>query len=194
MSNNSIDDFKVLSPSEKKELERKRQEQERQRLEAEERARLAAEEKARKARLAAEEKARKAKLAAQQKKEVEKIEIEIKELCEKINTIDRFCGHGIYVSSGHVPTAKEFRDQCSKDLFSNVRRLFTLKQEIPLCIELLNKLQSIDKKGFYVSSSFCGSNDDLKKYIEVLQGTQTKDKISLCIQFLCLISLIFFII
>ena len=34
MSNNSIDDFKVLSPSEKKELERKRQEQERQRLEA----------------------------------------------------------------------------------------------------------------------------------------------------------------
>ena len=54
MSNNSIDDFKVLSPSEKKELERKRQEQERQRLEAEERARLAAEEKARKAKEAAQ--------------------------------------------------------------------------------------------------------------------------------------------
>lgn len=53
-SNNLIDDFKVLSPSEKKELERKRLEAERKRLETEEKARLAAEEKARKAKEAAQ--------------------------------------------------------------------------------------------------------------------------------------------
>lgn len=61
MSNNSIDDFKVLSPSEKKELERKRQEQERKRLEAAEKARLAAEERAKKAKVAAKARAAKAK-------------------------------------------------------------------------------------------------------------------------------------
>ena len=91
MSNNSIDDFKVLSPSEKKELERKRQEQECQRLEAEERARLAAEEKARKARLAA--KAR-AKLAedARKAKESKRAELEqskqekLQQLSELSNT------------------------------------------------------------------------------------------------------------
>ena len=69
MSNNSIDDFKILSPSEKKELEHKRLEAERKRLEAAEKARLATEEKARKAKLAAQ-KARETKMA--KKKELEK--------------------------------------------------------------------------------------------------------------------------
>lgn len=54
MSNNLTDGFSVLSPSQKKELERKRQEQERKRLEAAEKARLAAKEKARKAKEAAQ--------------------------------------------------------------------------------------------------------------------------------------------
>lgn len=61
MSNNLIDDFKVLSPSEKKELERKRLEAERKRLETEEKARLAAEERTKKAKAAAEARAAKAK-------------------------------------------------------------------------------------------------------------------------------------
>lgn len=77
MSNNLTNDFSVLSPSEKKELERKQQEQERKRLELEEKARKATEEKARKAKAAAQ-KARETALrnAATRKAEAERKERE----------------------------------------------------------------------------------------------------------------------
>ena len=80
MSNNLIDDFKVLSPSEKKELERKRLEAERKRLEAAEKARLAA-----KARAKLAEDARKAKESKRAELEQSKQE-KLQQLSELSNT------------------------------------------------------------------------------------------------------------